>query len=226
MLDSTRVIDETYIKRSRMGWLPCDDSSTATAEKAVSPCRDCEKHDSCKKMCDRLKAVIKKDGYFEQYTQDIVTILPEKGRFSNFTSVHEEIDFDNREYKIVFDSSELTVNTAKIFVEYFFKRRSLRDIADNYGLAESTIYNEFKRAIEQINKIIKIMQARKSSFKHAQRLSYYSDPEKAFLLSHCFGFSTEEVADILGRLSASQWQRYINKKRKEIDNILGKQPPN
>ena len=215
MLDRSEWIDETYIKRSRIGCLPVDDNQ-ATAEKTVSPCRD----------CDKLKSIIEKDGYFERYTQDIITVLPEKGRFSNFTSVCEEIDFDNREYKVVFDNSELTVNTAKIFVEYFFKRRSLRDIADNYGLAETTTHNEFKRAIEQINKIIMIMQARKSAFKHAQRLSYYSDPEKAFLLSHCFGFSTEEVANILGRLSASQWQRYINKKREEIDNIMGKQPPN
>jgi len=221
-LDRTDHLNETWNKRSRLGWMPGEKPEHKPQDETTSPCLDCEKADSCKRMCQKLKALVEsKNGCSEIHSEDAVTILPEKGNIRNFTSKPAYGELENREFGVSFNTDGLNLSLTTVFVEYFFKRRPLKDIAEDMGVGSKTVHSTFTKAVERINTIISVLDARQSALKYTYRLSQYSDDEKAFLLTHIFGFTPHEVADLLGGKKApATWQRRIVKKRKEMDKAL------
>ncbi len=97
------------------------------------------------------------------------------------------------------------------------------DIADDLGVDFSTVHSYFTRAVERINRIVRILDTRESVLKYTGKnsnINRYTDDEKAFLLSHIFGFKTAEIADVLGGPGPARWKKRIIQKRREIDDVL------
>ena len=67
-----------------------------------------------------------------------------------------------------------------------------QDIAEELGVKPKTVHQHFVKSIEYINKILVILDARQSAFRHSKNFRRYSNDEKAFLLAHVFGFKIEE----------------------------------
>jgi hypothetical protein len=183
-------VNETFRKRSRLGWLPGDKDPVPDNG---SPCQDCDYTQTCNRICDKLRAAIDNalgKGYAEKEIDGVVIIRPEKGTTLNFSSMPEGRDIENREYGVEFNTAGLNFNMTTIFIEYFFKRRPLADIADDLGANEGTVHTYFVRAVEKIERIICILDARESAVKGLGKnanFNKYTEAEKAWLLSAILG---------------------------------------
>ncbi len=174
--DTTGGVNETFRKRSRLGWLPGDQQEDQPHEETVSPCNGCDKADTCKNICQKLKSIIQNtNGCAEIQDKDAIVILPEKGIIYSFSSMPEGRGLEDREYGVEFNTDGLKLTLTTVFIEYFFKRRPLYDIADDLGVDFSTVHSYFTRAVERINRIVRILDTRESVLKYTGKTPTLTD---------------------------------------------------
>jgi len=219
-MDTQERVNETWRKRSRLGWLPGEKEPDHSTH---SPCRECDKRGTCNHICEKLWECIDQSlgrGYAEKTNKEFIVILPEGGVIGNWSSLPEGIDLENHEYQIKFNTDAAELNQTKIFMEYFFNRRPLADIADQFGINDSTAHGYFVKIIKRLDMLLRVIDTRTTAVKEiAEKGNFhrYDDDTKAFLLSHMFGFSTTEISHVLGGPGHKQWERRIKKKREQIE---------
>lgn len=178
-------------------------------------CDDCEKKPNCKSLCKPAQKMVFTPSQTEKRTRDKIIMFPHNSREMNFASTPEvlrqEADFSGEEC-LKINTDALETNMSNVFAERFFNKRSFNDIADQMNIRPGTAASYFYRACEKIEKLFSILDGREKGLKwlvNKNNLEKFTDDEKAFLLSHVFGFKSKEIADILGGPSQSRWKGKI-----------------
>lgn len=190
-------------------------------------CGDCPGRPSCKTLCKKIQAVIN-DGASggEKIHPDHIELFPTFHLESNFASLPQE-SHGGRPFRAVegfidgvqLNTDCLETNMSTVFVEIFFNKRSFQDLADQLGVEFSTIHSYFMRSCERIEQIVKLLDSKQQAVKYSRQMLKFDDNEKIWLLKSVFGFSNDEVADILG-MSRTAVKRRGMKKNKEYREKL------
>ncbi|WP_319524660.1 hypothetical protein [uncultured Desulfosarcina sp.] len=77
-------------------------------------------------------------------------------------------------------------------------------------MPENTIVSMYKQSVEQIERLVEVMDARKEGIK-AMKPDRFTEDQKWFLLAHVFGFPQAEVARMFGKHKDT-----VNKKVKRL----------
>ena len=85
-----------------------------------------------------------------------------------------------------------------VFVERFFNKVPCKVLADRFGVKENTIVCIYAQAVEQLERIIETLDARKEGIK-AMKPEKFTEDQKFFLLCCVFGFTQTEVAKMFRR---------------------------
>jgi len=122
-----------------------------------------------------------------------------QGREINFGALDEfkPDHFTYDDTQDLFRSGKARLKRTAVFIDRFFYKRSIQDLAEKYGVKKNTIACMYRDAVNQINKILDILDQRRKGLKAVSHRNRLSDDEKYFLLIHVFGFSCSEVAEMM-----------------------------
>lgn len=153
-------------------------------------------------------------------------IFPPERLETNFSSLPTELggrelraleDFADDE-AAVFRTDAFEQNVTSVFFERFFNRRSIQDIAERLNTTTKSVEATFTVAVERVKRIAEVLDKKKAAEKYivpSRRQYNFSHDELAFLLNRVFGFTAEEISDILGKYKRTATQRRIQQMAKK-----------
>jgi DNA-directed RNA polymerase specialized sigma24 family protein len=161
-------------------------------------CDECKTREDCVKPCKLVNEILWKDNrVMERHYKSSIVCYP-LGKEVQFSGITEEqLDQFSEEDVIPWSSEDLTLRKTAVFVERFFNKTSCKELADKFGVKENTIVCMYKQAVEQLEKMIEAMDARREGLKACKK-GKFTDDQKFFLLIQIFGFNGYEVAKIFG----------------------------
>jgi DNA-directed RNA polymerase specialized sigma24 family protein len=162
-------------------------------------CVTCEKSDQCNTPCKAVDAILWADNrVMERHFSKTIICYPKRGEvhFSELEDYQLE-EFSNDDV-IPWSSGDLKKRQSTVFVERFFNKVPCKELAERFGVKENTIVCMYKQAIEQLEKIVDALDARREGLK-ATKSGRFTDDEKMFLLVEVFGFNRVEVARMFNR---------------------------
>jgi predicted DNA-binding protein YlxM (UPF0122 family) len=187
-------------------------------------CDKCPNRETCKKLCKAMLRELSKEGQvMEKYYGDHTEVYPGTVREVQFSSLKpdyfpetgkvRETTEDSFTSDKVFPWAErdFRLRQTTVFVERFFNKTPCKELAERFGVKENTIVSMYKRAVDQLDKVIKIMDSRKEGIKCVGK-SQFSEDEKMFLLAAVFDFTQKEVGEIF-----NVDRRVINKRVKRLN---------
>jgi len=160
-------------------------------------CKDCENREHCKTPCKAMNDVLWKDNnVYERHYDDAIVVFPPK-KETHFSALedYELNEISNEDAFPWASSGKYELSKTNIFVEKFFNRVPTSELVERFNIPESQILTEYKRCMEQIEKILKILDLRASGIKNIKPDKFTED-EKMFLPVHVFRFNAREVADM------------------------------
>lgn len=163
----------------------------------VKLCENCPKRDKCRKPCPAVEKILWKDNrIMERHYKDRIEFFSQ-GKEVCFSDLadYKPDQFTYQDTEGFLKTDELRLRKTAVFVERFFKKTPCKDLAEKYGVKENTIVTMYKQAVEQVEKLVKLMDARKNGIK-AVMPDKFTEAQKWFLLVHVFGFSNADVARI------------------------------
>jgi len=162
-------------------------------------CDTCAKREECKKPCQEVVKLLWADNrIMERHYIDRIVCYPRNGEV-HFTELEErQIEDFSTDDVIPWSSEDLRLRKTTVFVERFFNKVPCKVLADKFGVKENTIVCMYKQAVEQIEKLIEVLDSRREGIK-AMKPDIFSDDQKYFLLCCIFGFSQAEVARMFGK---------------------------
>ena len=113
---------------------------------------------------------------------------------------------------VPWSSGDFRLTKTTVFVERFFNKIPCKELAERFDVKENTIISMYRQAIEQLERIIKALDARREGLK-ATKSGRFTDDQKFFLLTCVFGFSQTEIAKMFGRD-----RNMVNKKVKRLSD--------
>jgi DNA-directed RNA polymerase specialized sigma24 family protein len=116
-------------------------------------------------------------------------------QFSGITE--EQMDSFSEEDVVPWSSEDLKLRKTTVFVERFFNKVPCKELAERFGVKENTIVCMYQQAMEQLERMIQAMDARREGLKACKK-SKFTDEQKFFLLIQIFGFNGYEVSKIFG----------------------------
>lgn len=162
----------------------------------------------------------------ERVYQDMVVTYPQghENRFSEAKAPGRIVrDFDIEDIPdtatIPWTSDDWNLTQSKVFFERFFNKIPCKELAERFGVKENTIVCMYANAVKRIEKILKMLDARKEGLK-ATKSSRFTEDEKWFLLTNIFGFNAVEVSRMFG-----QDNKAVAAKIKKIADKLEKELP-
>ena len=181
-------------------------------------CRECSKRDECKDLCPDVKKLVKQEVY-EKAKRDHIMLIPNHGMhcFSNFGDA-AFLDHLTEDDAIKFSTDAIQLNMTKIFIERFFNKRSIKDIADQLGCPENTVATHYKHAVDKIMEMVALLELRNEGIK-AVRKRRYTPGQEAFLLINIFGFTGEDVARIRG-VAKSTVSKCLTRMERRCNQVL------
>lgn len=162
-------------------------------------CLDCSTRSECKKPCKPVNDILWKDNrVMERHYDDMIICYPQRHEvhFSELQDYQPE-NFSDSDV-IPWASGDYRLTQTKVFVERFFHKVPCKELADRFDVKENTIVGMYARAVEQLEKIIEALDARREGVK-AVRGDRFNEDQKYFLLVSIFGFSGAEVARMFNR---------------------------
>jgi hypothetical protein len=153
-------------------------------------------------------------------------IFPPERLETNFASLPTEMggkkvraleDFTDDE-AAVFRTDAFEQTLTSVFFERFFNRRSIQDIAERLNTTPETVESSFTVACGRVERIAEVLDKKKAAEKYlipSRRKYNFSHDETAFLLNRVFGFTAEEIVDILGKYARTATQRRIQQMAKK-----------
>lgn len=163
-------------------------------------CKDCEKRNSCRVPCKAVSDVLYKDNHvMERHFSDRIEVYPQHGFEVHFSELKDQqLEGFSDSNIIPWSSGDNRLRQTTVFTERFFNKVPCRELADRFCVKENTIVCMYARAVEQLEKIIEALDARREGVK-AVMPGKFTDDQKYFLLVSVFGFSGAEVAKMFGR---------------------------
>lgn len=180
-----------------------------------STCVECPKHKRCKRPCKEVERLLwAENRVMERHYSNHIVVYNQKNHvhFSAITA-GQDYDYDEEtslkkkqtpntftydDVADLFRRDDYRLRKTTVFVERFFNKTPCAVLADRFGVKENTIIKMYQQAVEQLERIIEILDSRKQGIK-AMKGQKFSDEQKWFLLAHCFGFSQIEVARMFNR---------------------------
>lgn len=162
-------------------------------------CNGCKTRDECVKPCREVNKILWQDNQvMEKHYENRIVCYPMKKeiQFSGITA--EKLDSFSEKDVVPWSSGDLRLKKTAVFVERFFNHVSCKELAERFGVKENTIVCMYAQAVEQLEKMIEAMDARREGLKATQK-SKFTDDQKMFLLTQIFGFNGYEVAKIFGK---------------------------
>jgi len=174
-------------------------------------CDTCPKRGQCKKPCDAVNAILWADNrVMERHQADKIVCYP-KSQEVHFSELEDQqLDHFSDKDVVPWNTEELRLRKTVIFVERFFHKTPCKELAERFGVKENTIVCMYKQAVEQLERIIEALDARREGVK-ATKPDRFTEDQKYFLLVCIFGFSQAEVARMFRRDKDS-----VNKKVKRM----------
>jgi len=134
----------------------------------------------------------------ERQGRNIIVSYPlnHEVRFSEITQ--EQIENFSNEDVMPWNTDALRLRKTVVFIERFFHKTPCKVLADRFGVKENTIVCMYQQAVEQLEKIVEKLDARKEGLK-ALKPDRFTLDQKLFLLCHVFGFSQVEAAKMFNK---------------------------
>lgn len=160
-------------------------------------CTSCEKREECVTPCKPVSDILwKNNRVMERQFSDGIMCYPQNHEV-HFSELKDyQLDDMSETDVIQWSSENCRLKKTKVFVERFFNKVPCKELADRYGVKENTIVCMYAQAVEQVQKIIEALDARRFGVKATKgtRGAKFTEDQKYFLLVNVFGFSGHEVA--------------------------------
>ena len=160
-------------------------------------CTGCKNRAYCVEPCDSVNKILWHDNrVMERHFRDAIVCYPMHGEvhYSELQD-HQLEDFSNTDV-IPWASGDARLRQTTVFIERFFNKVPCKELAERFGVKENTIVCMYARAVEQLQKIIAAIDAKREGMKATRGTDRFTDDQKFFLLVSVFGFSGAEVARI------------------------------
>ena len=159
----------------------------------MAECGECEKRDRCTQPCDEVNSLLWTGNRVmeRQHQADRIVCYP-RGKEVHFSEL-ENLDIEDLSDIFPWSSADCRLTKTAVFVERFFNKTPCRELAERFGVKENTIVCMYAQAVEQLERIIGILDARREGIK-AMKPGKFTEDQKFFLLVAVFGFSQAEVA--------------------------------
>jgi DNA-directed RNA polymerase specialized sigma24 family protein len=189
-------------------------------EKYKGYCLKCEKRERCKTPCDTVKKLLWEDNrIMERQSGNGDIHFYSKSQEVPFSELEDyQIEHFTEDDIVPWSSEDLRLTQCKVFVERFFNKVPCKDLAEKFNVKENTIVCMYQQAVKQLEKVIEILDSRKSGIK-AVTASKFTDEQKYFLLACIFGFTKIEVAEMFNRDPGRVAQK-INRLEQEYGNLF------
>lgn len=180
-------------------------------------CNGCKTRGECVEPCKLVNKILWEDNHvMERHYESSIVCYP-MAKEVQFSGISEEqLDSFSEEDVIPWSSEDLKLRKTTVFVERFFNKVSCKELAEKFGVKENTIVCMYKQAVEQLEKMIEAMDARREGLKACKK-GKFTDDQKFFLLIQIFGFNGYEVAKIFGLD-----HRVVSMKVKRISDKYGR----
>ena len=99
---------------------------------------------------------------------------------------------------VPWSSGDFRLTQTTVFVERFFNKVPCKELAERFDVKENTIVCMYKKAVKQLEQIIKALDSRREGIK-ATKTDKFTEDQKYFLLVCIFGFSQTEIAKMFNR---------------------------
>ena len=133
-----------------------------------------------------------------------------------------ESTFSNED-RLTFSTEELKLSQTAFFVERFFNGLSPDEIAEKYGTKRAAVYQGYHKAKGQIESLLDQIDRRHTGLKAARSSKKkFNRDEQAFLLYQVFGFTMQEVGEMLGlhrRTAEVKVKRLVETYRKAFETV-------
>jgi len=136
---------------------------------------------------------------FEKQLGDKIVIYPrrEEINFSSLGEDHKQLeDFIEEEAAILRSDAAKLTKTA-VFIERFFHKTPIQELAERIGCKENTIVCHYREALKTLEKVLAAMDARQEGLKQARK-HQFTDEQRLFMMVYCLGFSIREAAKLMG----------------------------
>ena len=162
-------------------------------------CSECKTRDECTDPCKAANDILWKDNQvMERHFEKSIVCYPQyrQVRFSEISEEQRE-SFSNEDV-VPWSGTDLKLRKTTVFVERFFNKVPCRELAERFGVKENTIVCMYAQAVEQLEKMIDAMDARREGLKACKK-GKFTDDQKFFLLIQIFGFNGFEVGKMFGK---------------------------
>lgn len=161
-------------------------------------CDQCKTRSECVEPCKVVNSILWKDNrVMERHYASKIVCYP-MGKEIQFSGLQEEqVDGFSEDDVVPWSSEDLKLRKTTVFVERFFNKVPCKELAERFGVKENTIVCMYAQAVEQLEKMILAMDARREGLKACKK-GKFTDDQKFFLLIQIFGFNGYEVAKIFG----------------------------
>lgn len=161
-------------------------------------CTSCDKRGQCVTPCKPVNAYLWKDNHvMEKHYNDHITVFPGSMHERQFCELTDkQLNEMSETDTIPWSSENFRLKKTKVFVERFFNKVPCKELAERYRVKENTIVCMYAQAVEQVQKIVEVLDARRFGVKATKgtRGAKFTEDQKYFLLVNVFGFSGHEVA--------------------------------
>jgi len=162
-------------------------------------CEKCKNRHECKTPCKAVNSLLWEDNrVMERQYSDKIVCYPKTGEVHFAEITDHQVDHFSTDDAIPWAGVDFKLRKTGVFVERFFNKVSCKELAEKYGVKENSIVCMYKQAVEQLEKIIEVMDSRREGIK-ATRGDRFTEEQKFFLLAAIFGFSQAEVARMFNR---------------------------
>ena len=158
-------------------------------------CDNCDNREHCQTPCKEVNAILWENNHvMEKHYSDAIVVFPGSGKERHFSELTDkQLDEISEVDVIPWSSGDTNLRKTAVFIERFFNKVPCKELAERFRVKENTIVCMYKNAIDEMERIITVLDARKEGIK-ALKPGKFTEDQKFFLLSHVFGFSQEEVA--------------------------------
>ncbi len=160
-------------------------------------CETCGHREQCQTPCKAVKALLWKDNrVMERVFGNNCLSREREVHFSEAKNFDIEDVADTA--TVPWSSGDFRLRKTTVFVERFFNKVPCKDLAERFGVKENTIVCMYAQAVEDVQRIIEALDARKAGLK-ATKPDRFTEDQKYFLLVSVFGFSGTEVARMFNK---------------------------
>lgn len=175
-------------------------------------CDRCKNRETCKRPCVFLEKMLSEETpqasrVMEKTFDKIIVSFPARSqiRFTELEGGRQGDDGNSQDLTpddfdaagpLPWSKSDFKLRKTTVFVERFFNRVPCKVLAENFDVEKNTVVSMYKQAVEQLEKTIDQMDARRGGIKSVMQMTKLSEYQKWFLLVHVFGFSCVEVANM------------------------------